>query len=756
MIARRTIGFLFFAAVCVADPEGKEWLMRQREMREFNTQVERSEKELSALGTLPDVDFDPRAELPAVKPGETAVVSDSGMYFDDEKSCLIYIGNVRLNSSRAQLRAAHRLYVLLPERDKKAAAQQAANSSHATATPASSTAKRPVESSEVKTMQDAVEITAHNAAVDIPGNRALLEGRRSAPSITMVRQADSLTLQAQQNGAPAWAYADSAGDVLLVGTRVVGIFTQGEQCWQLTAQHGPLFYEAATRTLTVYGPSTLVSAQRTLRSSRQLRITFAPGEPRLKPSNEPFSQFVNMSLGGVEHAEAHGDVLCTMPAQEGRPAARVRGNAFSYDATTGACLISGAPCSLNYGGQSLTTSGEIKLLPNGDASITGDPIFGTYERPDTNRESEGKPIRGTYTTRGTIRYIAAENSVTFPSGLTAKDTVVQFQCSGAAKFYLQRADLPMPQRRPGTPNLSVAHQQGVSHFTAQGAVRLHALPSKDQQEADLSCDVMQADLIRGTAHLVSSAGKMARLRYGDYILRAKGAQDGKAELQVMENGDLLATGDEVQATLPGEKGITTVDCTRALQLRRMERTLIIGPKSTLSSPDGIMTANAPMQAELLEAPSIQPQLPRYPHLNYNYTGLRSAVTQRGGSLRTAKASMQCEGFMQLIMRPGKPGDNPRELLQEVTARGRVRLAGKDANGKLVRADGDRLDFDHASGNIYLRGSQVTLRDANNTHTASGSGACVTIDSKDNVRIYGERQTTTANRIHQQIDSQKKQ
>ena len=64
MIARRTIGFLFFAAVCVADPEGKEWLMRQREMREFNTQVERSEKELSALGTLPDVDFDPRAKLP--------------------------------------------------------------------------------------------------------------------------------------------------------------------------------------------------------------------------------------------------------------------------------------------------------------------------------------------------------------------------------------------------------------------------------------------------------------------------------------------------------------------------------------------------------------------------------------------------------------------------------------------------------------------------------------------------------------------
>ena len=112
--------------------------------------------------------------------------------------------------------------------------------------------------------------------------------------------------------------------------------------------------------------------------------------------------------------------------------------------------------------------------------------------------------------------------------------------------------------------------------------------------------------------------------------------------------------------------------------------------------------------------------------------------------------------MQMSMLPGKPGDNPRDLLQKAVAWGRVRLAGKDAKGKLMRADGEQLDFDHATGNIYLRGSQVSLMDANNIHTASGPGACITIDPKNNVHIYGQRQTTTANRIHQQIDLQEKQ
>lgn len=727
-----------------------------REMQEFNAQVERSEKELSALGVLPDADFDPRAELPAIKPGETAVISDSGMYFDNEKSCLIYMGNIRLNDARVHLRAAHRLYVLLPEKDKKAATQRVATPERPAAPPASTAENQSIASSKAEAQQVAAEITVHNAAVDVPGNRALMEGRRGAPSITMVRQDDSLTLQTQENGVPAWVYADSAGNVLLIGTRIVGVFVREGERRELTAQRGPVFYEAATRTLTVHGPSTLSTAQGTLRSSRQLRITFSETEePRLEPRNEPFSQFVNMQLSGVERAEAQGGVLCTMPEQQGRPAARASGDTFSYDATTGACFITGKTCAINYGGQSLTTSGKVELLPNGDATITGDYISGTYERPAPAHQPGAKPIAGTYTTRGTVRYVAEENSITFPSGLSAKDTAAQFQCSGIAKFYLLQAAAPMPPRKPGTPNLAIAHQQGVAHFTAKGNVRLHTEPEGEQEAVDMSCDAVQADLLRGTAHVVSFSGQVAYLRYGDYTLKAQSPHGGGAELQVMENGDLLALGDHVQAMLPGEKGTTTIDCSQELHLQRAECLLIVGPDSTLSSPDGIMTANAQMRAVLSEEASTQPKLPKYPHLSYHYNGLRNASTSKGGSLRSAKLSMQCEGPLSLSMLVGKPGDNPRDLIKTATAQGRVRLAGKDARGKIMRADGDRLDFDHASGNIYLRGSQVSLMDVNNTHTASGPGACVTIDPKNNVHISGENQTTTANRIHQQIDSNKK-
>ena len=759
MIARFTIGLmLLVGVVCAAEPRQDVFAVRQGEMWRFNSQVQSKVKELSALGALPRVNFNPQAPFPLVKPGETVVVSDAGMYFDNQSSCLLYVGNVRLNNERVRVRTAQRLYVLLPEKDKKTAAQEAANPRKPAAPqakPAAGSVPKHPNPPKQETHQDVVEITSENAAVDVPGNVALLEGRRGSPSITMERQTDSLVMQVQKNGAPAWAYANQGGDVVLIGTRIVGVFTQDADRRELTAQQGPVFYEAATRTLTVYGPSSLVTAQGTLRSSEQMRITFAPGEAPVRPSKEPFAQFANMRLNGVECAEARGGVVCTMPEQQGRPAARATGDKFIYNAATGACCMIGKNCTFSYGGQSMVTSGQIDLLPNGDVTITGEKITGSYERPMASDQAGSKPIMGSYTTRGVIRYNASENSVIFPAGLSAKDTTAQFHCTGSVKVYLLREDTSLPPHQLGALNLSIARQKGVSHFLAEGAVRVHARAEGEQPEMDMSCDVMEGDLQRGTAHLAGSAGRVAHLRYGGHTLTAKSPKTGKADLWVKENGDLHATGDLVHAILPGEKGVTSVDCTRELFLKRAENTLTIGPLSTILSPDGILTARATLQAVLQEGEQPRLQLPKYPHLNYNYTGLRSASTLKGGTLQSAKLSMQYEGALHLEMLPGKTGDNPRDLIQTASAQGRVRLAGKDAKGRLIRADGDRVDFDHDSGNIYLRGSKVLLQDAYNTHTASGAGACVTIDPDNNVHISGERQTTTANQIHHQIDSQKK-
>ena len=215
MTFRCTIGLLLLVAVAhAAEPGQGAFAAGQAEMWRFNSQVQSKVKELSALGALPRVNFNPRAPFPLAKPGETAVVSDAGMYFDNQSSCLLYVGNVRLNNERVRVRTAQRLYVLLPEKDKKNAAREAANPQKTAAPqakPAAGSVPKPPNPPKQETHQDVVEITSENAAVDVPGNKALLEGRRGAPSITMERQTDSLVMQVQKNGAPAWAYANQGG-----------------------------------------------------------------------------------------------------------------------------------------------------------------------------------------------------------------------------------------------------------------------------------------------------------------------------------------------------------------------------------------------------------------------------------------------------------------------------------------------------------------------------------------------------------------
>lgn len=728
----------------------------QPEMQLWEQQVEEEEAALSSLGSLPNAPFDPCSEMPSIAPGESAILADGGMYFNNFKSCLIYVGNVRLSDAHVRLRSAHRLFLLLPEKDKKAAAEEISDADrpahNAPQSPTPATTSQNLDSQQESAQP--VEVLTQNAAVDVPGNRVLLQGLPGSPSLTFQRGEDTLTVQPQANGQPAKAYADKSGNVLLVGTRFVGRMSYGGESYELTAQQGPVEFDAAARTVTIHGPATLKSGRGELQCTRLMRISFAPGETLTKPSNEPFSQFANMRFGPVEKAEAHGEVVCTMPEQEGRPPARATGERLTYDGSTGACRMLGAPCTLAYGKQSLSTSGEICLKPNGDASVTGSDIAGTYERPVSNAKSSATII-GSFSTRGPILYNAADNCVSLPAGIDAQDDLANFSCTGNADIFLLRKEGTPPPRKPNGPNLMIVQQCGVARLHALGNVKLHSAATDSQPPINILCDSLKADAVHGTAHLLAQDGRAASLQYGSYSLCAQSPSSRIAEVQTLDNGDLLANGDVVLTKLPGDKGTTTVTCSKNLFLERERGLLFLGPQSVIDSPDGIMTAVAKLEAELLPGPpSAHPRFPKYPHLDYNFTGLRSADTSQGGTLRTAKASMQCDGPIHLRMAPG-PAKSFRDALEQASARRHVRLAGKNAEGKLMRADGDSLDFDHSTGNIYLRGSRVTLMDEYNTHVASGRGACVIIDPKNNVHISGEHQTTTANRIHQQINSRQK-
>ncbi len=803
---------------------------KMTELQEMARQAQVMEDELAKVERLPEVSFNPHAEMPQAGAGETAVLSESGMYFDNLRSCLIYIGNVRLNNERIRLRAAHRLYVLMPENEKKSVAkdfstntptkQTAAETPAATSPGNRSTTSQPdgAPSASVPTAppaavpsgasaanasgkalpaesppppsaekapdkspavpsgnappaespaspsapdtppappQPPVLVTVQNAAVDVPGDKALLEGLPQNPSVSVQWGDNSLFLQMQQNGQPAWVYADPVGNVLLVGAHFKGNFTQEGRHYVLTAERGPAYYDAASRTLTVVGPATLASEGDSISGDEQMCVSFAPSDQPPPPPRGAFSQFTGMRLGPVQGAVARGHVVCVRAAQNDRPAARISGDLLTYDAVNGACRVQGAPCSLDYGAHSLHTKGTIFLEPNGDARVDGGLITGTYERP-VSRDTAASVIAGTYRTKGPLLYDAHDNKVIFPAGLRADDKLAHFSCTGRAELFLRAISAPTPPQKTGMLNLAIARRQEVLRLSAQGNVKLHSAATPEQPELDASCDVLVADVAHGSALLRSLSGAPSHAHYGQYTLDAQSAPKIKSEVLVADNGNIAAAGTSLHSQLPVQAGMVDIRCTKFLHLERTKCLLFLGPNSSVVAPNGILTARGVLQAILSEDPTQRPPMQKYPHLHYPYTGLRQAATNNGGSLRTLKMSLQCDGPMSIRLIPGKkPTDNFRECLEYASASTHVRVAGKDTEGTLRRADGESLSFDRSSGNFYLRGPRVLLLDKDNTHTASGHGACVTLDPDNNVHVTGEHQMTTATRFRQQVESRRK-
>ena len=738
----------------------------QQEMESLAAEAAEMDGDLPRAEAAQETPFDPSAPMPDKAADQSIAVADGGLLFDVGRSRLAYIGNVRLSDPRVQLRAAHRLYVHLPKNEKKRAEENAPTPTAAEPTP---TAQNPLAPQAAPAAAEAettlpAEVVAEDVAVDVPGSRVLLTGRAATPSLSIVRGQDSIILQ-QAEQTPAQAFANAQGDVLLLGSRMVFIWhnAAGEE-WKLEAATGPIFFEQASRRLTVQGKAHITSPRGSMECSGHMSVVFAAAAEQEPLATSPFSALSNMQFKEVQQATAKGDVLLTTPATATRPAGLVRGDTLDYDAASGQCLISGDDCSVVYGNSSLHHAGAIELAGDGNAAIrpgkSAEEISGSYERPlpSSPAATADAPttLQGTWRTAGEILYDAQQNCYTFTRGLSAQDSAASFSCTELLQIYtIPQAAEPSRKRQPSLPNLALARQGQVQRVLARGEVTLHADATPSSAACDVSGDELEARL--STAEIKLTAAQKAHTRYGAYELTAQSPQSSGVSINLLPNGDILAEGGLISAILPGEKGTIRAQCSRRLHLQREQALLTLGENSRIDSPDGILTARAPLQAELIrgDGPSRAPK--QHPQLQYNFAGLRRASTPGGGTLRTTQVSMQCEGAIEVVLTENTtPGADPRKMLRSALARDRVSLAGRDATGRLVRAGGDRLDFDPASGNFYLRGRVVSLADQYNTHTASGAGACVTIDARNNVRITGAHQSTTANRIQQQMDSHKKQ
>lgn len=762
------IGCVVGSLCCAEDPLQENL----QQMKLFAKLAAAAQENVASLGSLPPAPFDPRSAMPEAPKGMSAAETDGGLFFDNDNSTLTYIGNVRFNDPRIRLRAANRVYLILPPSEKKEAAQDVIK------TPQKAPEELPrAKVSQPQNQQEKQEQTeepsapinaiVENAAVDIPSNKLLLEGRLAAPSLIIHREDAKLTAQNQENHSPAWLFATPSGDIILLGSNIVAEWRDSEGAlWRLEVERGPVVYRAATRDLLMRGNALLRSPRGTLRCSDSLKIAFAAppaGEQRVA-SREPFSQFANMQLKEVEYAEAIGKVQLSSEQQEGQPASIARGDRMVYNPRTGDCLLAGEQCTLISGERSLHTNGEIKLLPNGDASISGKSITGTYTRPIPGDQS-GKFITGTFSTQGPITYDVKENKIHLPSGLKAQDHIASFSCTGAVDIFLKAAaNTPSsPERGKNLPNLTIARQDGVARVVARDNISFSSKATETLPSCDLRGDALDAEPEHTTAWVRSTDGRVAHVHYGDYELNAQSPNSrGNATVRLFENGDLLAEGDKVRVQLPIENGRGLATCDTSLRLNREEALLVMGRNARIETPEGIFSARGPVRARLFTDPSAQPSsasssLPA--NLSYNFTGLRSIHTEQGGFIQTPQLSMQCEKliFIELLEPSSSPSPqaNPRDQIRDAHATGRVRLVSKDSSGRLLRADGDALDFDPVSRNFYLRGNKVFLRDEFNSHTASGSGACATIDPKNNVNISGAEQSTSAEHVHRQINKTKK-
>jgi hypothetical protein len=226
-------------------------------------------------------------------------------------------------------------------------------------------------------------------------------------------------------------------------------------------------------------------------------------------------------------------------------------------------------------------------------------------------------------------------------------------------------------------------------------------------------------------------------------------------MEMRANGDLKLNGAEISAVMQSEDGVTTASCRDYVLLVRAEERLETGSSTVLKSPKAILTTNGSLHARLTTRENATTTRKKYPGFSFNYNGIREASTSHGCTVRTEKGSMQCTGPVSLVMdTDNKSADKMMGGLKYATASGRVAIAGRDNTGRALRATGDRLEIDSATGMKVLSGSQVSLGDANTTHFASGEGACIRIDARNNASIHGQRHTTHATNIRQQINDNK--
>lgn len=800
MIKASVITALCIPVLCAATPADytAEIATARQQADNWQSNLEQVHSDLEALGvdlTAPDA----TAEIPETE--DTVAVADHGLLFDTANSRIIYIGNVRLRDARAHLDATEQLHIYLQNLtdDSRGNQEPAAPLADATLTEgagiATAESEAPVEETDTEVAdmvgaapsgpKEAAEIAAepapateqrigpaeaaqeteepaiirtNSAIADTINNAVLLYSPAAGKDICM-QQGQNCVRITPASDAPARILADAQGNILLEGGTIdLRMVDKDGGIATLNTKGGPVYYHAATHTLHAPGNSVFTHPDGTLTCTESLGVVLTPAETQAKAKDGFMSQFTGLRFDGISTATAKGQVVLTGVANEKRPAMRAEGDTLTYYGKTGECSLEGNKCRLTYGQFDVHADEGLHLLANGDIELRGRDIHGTYERESG---TQGQMMKGRFKANAHVIFKADTGIITTEKGIFMQDDEMDFSCTGPAQLVLSpKEGARVAEQKSGMPNLAITRFGDASRAKATGNVVAHRFePGTRKCIGELKAATAETDLVSGETLLTGELGEpLIALHEGNRIV-ATPAEGQAATMQMLANGDLKLNGDTIEATMVNKDGTTTASCRDYVRLIRAEDRLETGSSTELHAPNAILTTNSSLSAKLASSGKVAkeevPGKKGVGRFRFDYTGIQEATTDAGCTLRTEQGSMQCTGPVHIVMEPdGNTKDSEMGGMKYATATGNVAIAGKDSSGRLIRATGDHLKIDSATGMKVLSGEQVTLSDANNTHIITGKGAAISIDAGNNVKITGSSHKTHATNVRQQLDNPK--
>lgn len=750
---------LLLPVACAAEPA---WLapaveQAQAEIQHWEQEAqgvaaEFTSYELATPGAATAAD----SAMPETAADETAVCCDGALLFDIENSSLVYVANVRLSDPRLQLRALHRLFIRLEkgqmqqrEKDARDTAKQARDSFSAGDAVPVEKVRRSRPDDLPGDMQRPLVVT-EDAVVDTESNSIILSSPAGGRVLTAQSGENTLELTTAPDK-PARVFVDAVGNVLMTGAEVR--ITRRDAQGRLTRllSRGSVYFSAAENTLVLTGGGHVEAPEGDIRFNRTLTARLRIARPST-PHPGFMQQFADLNYQGIAEVHAEGQVAADW--REGQQPVHLDGEELDYNADTGLCTVQGEDCTVGYGANRLVGAQRIELRPDGTVVLNGRELGGDYERPALR----GLPAqKGHFRSGGEITYTNAGDHgvILLPEGLSMADEGGDLSCAGPVELHLRPADKPakVPQLADSKVNLALARYGQLAYAKAAGPISGHLYGADHSLMGELSAAAAEVDFVGGSVSLLGSETVPAIAAYENNRLEATAGKGELPRLTLSANGDIELRGGDINASFSTGDGASTARCRKALRLLSADRRLETESAAEFRSAQGILTTNGPLRAKLsVREGTIAPLTKLLPTFTFPYNGILEIATEQGGTVQTAKGSLQCSGPVRVTMAPA-PGAEYGGL-ETAEANGHVVVAGKDKDGRMMRATGDHLSVDMQTGDKLLSGGTVTLSDAYNTHSASGGGAAVRIDRQNNARISGAVQKTTVRRISEQIEQQK--